>query len=131
VLQKVNPAQILNRSTSSGWEPGAAKTLCGSQKATRVEIMKLSPQQFRQLGESFFEAGYNVLIPLLPRHGMADRKLENLSKLGAEELRACADTSVDIVLLTACSRLLLLIRQLWKRQPGINEPFFKICQRAA
>jgi pimeloyl-ACP methyl ester carboxylesterase len=55
-----------------------------------------SPQQFRQLGERFFQLGYNVLIPLLPHHGMADRKLENLSRLRAEELRDCADTSVDI-----------------------------------
>jgi hypothetical protein len=37
-----------------------------------------------------------VLIPLLPHHGMADRKLENLSALRAEELRDCADTGVDI-----------------------------------
>lgn len=55
-----------------------------------------SPRQFRPLGERFFQLGYNVLIPLLPHHGMADRRLENLSILRAEELRACADTSVDI-----------------------------------
>jgi esterase/lipase len=40
--------------------------------------------------------GYNVLIPRLPRHGLADRKVENLSPLKAEELRDCADASVDI-----------------------------------
>ena len=40
--------------------------------------------------------GDNVLILRLPRHGMADRKVENLSPLKAEELRDCADTSVDI-----------------------------------
>jgi hypothetical protein len=55
-----------------------------------------SLQRFRQLGERFFQLGYNVLIPLLPHHGMADRKLDNLSTLRAEELRDCADTSVDI-----------------------------------
>jgi pimeloyl-ACP methyl ester carboxylesterase len=54
------------------------------------------PEQFRQLGHIFFELGYNVLIPRLPRHGLADRKIENLSSLTAEELRDCADTSVDI-----------------------------------
>jgi pimeloyl-ACP methyl ester carboxylesterase len=54
------------------------------------------PEQFRQLGQVFFELGYNVLIPRLPRHGLADRKVENLSHLKAEELRDCADTSVDI-----------------------------------
>jgi pimeloyl-ACP methyl ester carboxylesterase len=54
------------------------------------------PQQFRQLGETVYGMGYNVLIPRLPRHGVADRKVENLSPLKAEELRDCADASVDI-----------------------------------
>jgi pimeloyl-ACP methyl ester carboxylesterase len=54
------------------------------------------PQQFRELGHTFYDLGYNVLIPRLPRHGLADRKVENLSPLKAEELRDCADTSVDI-----------------------------------
>ena len=54
------------------------------------------PQQFRELGQIFFAMGDNVLIPRLPRHGMADRKVENLSPLTAEELRDCADTSLDI-----------------------------------
>ena len=42
--------------------------------------------------------GYNVLIPRLPRHGMADRKVENLSALKAEELRECSDTSIDLAI---------------------------------
>jgi pimeloyl-ACP methyl ester carboxylesterase len=54
------------------------------------------PQQFRQLGELFYQMGYNVLIPRLPRHGVADRRVENLSPLKAEELRDCADGSVDL-----------------------------------
>ena len=53
-------------------------------------------QQFRELGQIFFDMGDNVLILRLPRHGMPDRKVENLSPLKAEELRDCADTSVDI-----------------------------------
>jgi pimeloyl-ACP methyl ester carboxylesterase len=54
------------------------------------------PEQFRELGRTFYELGYNVLIPRLPRHGLADRKVENLAPLKAEELRDCADTGVDI-----------------------------------
>ena len=54
------------------------------------------PQQFRELGQILYEQGYNALIPRLPRHGLADRKVENLSPLTAEELRECADISVDI-----------------------------------
>jgi pimeloyl-ACP methyl ester carboxylesterase len=55
-----------------------------------------SPRQFQALGEAFFEKGYNVLIPRLPYHGIADRKLSNLSNIRAEDLRDCADESVDI-----------------------------------
>lgn len=29
------------------------------------------PEQFVPIGEAFFKAGYNVLIPLLPGHGIA------------------------------------------------------------
>ncbi len=54
------------------------------------------PEQFNELGRIFYDLGYNVLIPRLPRHGVADRKVENLSPIKAEELRDCADTSVDI-----------------------------------
>src|SRR5215469_1264509 len=54
------------------------------------------PEQFRELGHTFYELGYNVLIPRLPRHGLADRRVENLTPLKAEELRDCADASVDI-----------------------------------
>jgi alpha-beta hydrolase superfamily lysophospholipase len=54
------------------------------------------PEQFRELGQIFYDMGDNVLIPRLPRHGLADRKVENLTPLKAEELRDCADASVDI-----------------------------------
>jgi pimeloyl-ACP methyl ester carboxylesterase len=57
-----------------------------------------SPQQFRLLGEEFFRMGYNVIIPRLPGHGIADRKLTNLSNIQAEELRNCADENVDIAI---------------------------------
>jgi carboxylesterase len=55
-----------------------------------------SPRQFKELGEELFKKGYNVLIPRLPHHGIADRKLTNLTDIRAEELRSCADESVDI-----------------------------------
>ncbi len=55
-----------------------------------------SPQQFRQLAELIYDLGYNVFVPRLPQHGMADRRVENLTSLKAEELRGCADESVDI-----------------------------------
>ncbi len=32
-----------------------------------------TPDQFVPIGEAFFQAGYNVLIPLLPGHGIAGK----------------------------------------------------------
>jgi carboxylesterase len=54
------------------------------------------PQQFRQLGQRFFDLGYNVLIAPLPHHGLADRLADEQAQLTAEELVAYADKVVDI-----------------------------------
>ena len=55
------------------------------------------PQQFRQLGEIFYERGYNVLIPRMPHHGLIDRMTTEQAQLTAEELVAFADETVDVV----------------------------------
>jgi carboxylesterase len=55
------------------------------------------PKQFSQLGRQFFEKGYNVYIPLIPRHGTTDLKGNTLKDLTAEELAEFANQSVDIV----------------------------------
>jgi carboxylesterase len=54
------------------------------------------PTQFARLGEEFFEKGYNVYIPLTPRHGTKDRQGDPLKGLTAEELAKFATQSVDI-----------------------------------
>ena len=54
------------------------------------------PQQFRELGQRFFDLGYNVLIAPLPHHGLSDRLTEEQGQLKAEELVAYADEVVDI-----------------------------------
>jgi pimeloyl-ACP methyl ester carboxylesterase len=54
------------------------------------------PQQFAPLGTTLFERGVNVLLPRMPRHGLADRLTTELGKLRAEELRAFGDQVVDI-----------------------------------
>ncbi len=54
------------------------------------------PEQFRELGEQFFEQGYNVYIPRMPHHGHADQLSEALLKTSAEELAAFATESIDI-----------------------------------
>ena len=33
------------------------------------------PDQFSQLGQEYFEKGYNVFIPRLPRHGIKDPRV--------------------------------------------------------
>jgi len=54
------------------------------------------PQQFKELGQQFYDSGYNVLIAPLPHHGLADRMTETQAQLKAEELAIYADEVVDI-----------------------------------
>lgn len=54
------------------------------------------PDQFSQLGREFFERGFNVFIPRLPRHGIRDRLGEPLKGLTAEEMAEFAYRVVDI-----------------------------------
>jgi len=54
------------------------------------------PEQFAEFAPLFFERGYNVLIPRMPRNGLADRMTDELKYLTAEELRDCSNTLVDI-----------------------------------
>jgi carboxylesterase len=54
------------------------------------------PDQFSQLGQEYFERGYNVYIPRVPRHGIKDRLGNPLKGLTAEELAKFASLSVDI-----------------------------------
>ena len=54
------------------------------------------PQQYVALAPLFYEQGYNVLIPRMPRNGLADIETDDLKHLTAEELREYADTIVDI-----------------------------------
>lgn len=54
------------------------------------------PAQFAELGQEYFEQGYNVYIPRVPRHGIKDRLGNPLKGLTAEELAEFATQSVDI-----------------------------------
>lgn len=54
------------------------------------------PQQFVEFAPLFYHAGYNVLIPRMPRNGLADRMTNELKYLTAEELRDFGNTLVDI-----------------------------------
>jgi carboxylesterase len=54
------------------------------------------PQQFSELGQQFYDLGYNVLIAPAPHHGLADRMTTDQAQLTADELTAYADEVVDI-----------------------------------
>lgn len=70
------------------------------QKVARAIIFvhgyTFCPQMFQALGTQFFDLGYNVLIPRLPHHGLADRLTPEQAQLTAEELAAYADQWIDI-----------------------------------
>lgn len=54
------------------------------------------PAQFTQLGQRFYDLGYNVLIVPLPHHGLVDRMTDEQSQLAAAELADYADRVLDI-----------------------------------
>ena len=54
------------------------------------------PDQFAKLGQEYFDLGFNVYIPRIPRHGIKDRLGNPLKGLTAEELAEFATQSVDI-----------------------------------
>jgi pimeloyl-ACP methyl ester carboxylesterase len=54
------------------------------------------PAQFDSLGRLLFARGANVLIPRLPRHGLADRMTDELGRIDAFELVAFTDRVLDI-----------------------------------
>lgn len=54
------------------------------------------PEQFTELGKQYFDAGYNVLIPRMPYHGLSDRLTDALINLIVEDLTAFGDRVVDI-----------------------------------
>lgn len=54
------------------------------------------PEQYRELGQRFFDLGYNVYIPLAPYHGLTDRFGYALENLTAAGLAAHATETADI-----------------------------------
>lgn len=53
-------------------------------------------QQFRPLGQLFFERGYNVLIAPLPYHGLDDKTSPDHARIRAGDLAAYGDRVTDI-----------------------------------
>src|SRR5260221_4241500 len=77
-----------------------SRLLAHNTRTERVVVllhgMTNCPEQFAQLAPQLYGLGYNVLVPRIPRNGLADRLTEELKLLTAEELRAFADAMVDL-----------------------------------
>jgi carboxylesterase len=54
------------------------------------------PAQFAQLGQEFAQRGFNVIVPRLPYHGLADRMTTELTKLTVDALKALTLEVVQI-----------------------------------
>ncbi|MGD0472264.1 MAG: alpha/beta fold hydrolase [Candidatus Velthaea sp.] len=61
------------------------------------------PRQFSALAQQFFERGFNVYVPRLPRHGLRDKLTTELAGLTADELIACANEAVALAAPLAAS----------------------------
>jgi pimeloyl-ACP methyl ester carboxylesterase len=48
------------------------------------------PQQFDQIAHEFYDRGFNVYVPRIPRHGKADRLTRDLAHLTVAELQTCS-----------------------------------------
>jgi len=55
-----------------------------------------SPRQFVELGQEFYDDGYNVLIMRMPYHGLKSHDVGELAQVKAEDLSRYADEAVDI-----------------------------------
>jgi len=99
--EAVQRIQALQTNDASRMNPEcAAQFMTHGQKTDKVIILVHGytncPAQFKELGQRFYDLGYNVLIAPLPHHGLADRMTDEQGQLKAEELAAYADQMVDI-----------------------------------
>lgn len=55
-----------------------------------------TPDEFRLIAQGYRDQGFNVWVPRLPHHGLADKFTDEFSELTAEALRDFADDQLDI-----------------------------------
>jgi carboxylesterase len=70
----------------------------GSQTTNAIVLLHgftNCPQQFDQMAHEFFNRGFNVYVPRIPRHGKADRMTRDLAHLTVDELKTCTKASYD------------------------------------
>lgn len=93
--------QLKNRPTSEPLHPNSHDILLTYNRKVARSIVLLhgytnSPHQFRQLGGLFYAAGYNVLIPRMPHHGLKNPLNTDQAQLKAQEMVSHADAALDI-----------------------------------
>ncbi|MCB0196414.1 MAG: alpha/beta fold hydrolase [Anaerolineae bacterium] len=81
--------------------PGCeSQVMTHGQKVEQVIVLlhgyRNCPKQFYALGTIFYEQGYNVIIPRMPHHGLADVLATDQAQLTADELAAHVTEAVDI-----------------------------------
>jgi carboxylesterase len=73
-----------------------ADTTTGAPVVILLHGFTNCPKQFDRLAADLAKAGYNVVLPRVPRHGMADRMTSDLQYLRAEDLERAGQTAIDI-----------------------------------
>lgn len=81
--------------------PGCeTQAMTHGQQVERVVVLlhgyRNCPKQFQQLGLIFYDLGYNVIIPRLAHHGLADLLTTAQAELTADELTVGATEAIDI-----------------------------------
>jgi carboxylesterase len=70
------------------------------QKTDRAMVLlhgyTSSPRMYLRLAQALFDAGMNVLVPLAPRHGLANRLTTELAGLTEAELLSWAGEAIDL-----------------------------------
>jgi carboxylesterase len=99
--EAVQRIDVLKASRASEMNPACqTEFMTHGEKVENVIIMVHGytncPAQFQELGQQFYNLGYNVLIAPLPHHGLADRMNVEQAHVTAQELTQYADQMVDI-----------------------------------
>jgi pimeloyl-ACP methyl ester carboxylesterase len=93
-------AQKAAEATAPLQEVARSVALLHGQKTPKAVVIfhgfTHSPYQWRIVEKAYYDAGYNVWVPLAPYHGYVDRLTSDPSKLTPEKLRDYADRAVDI-----------------------------------
>jgi esterase/lipase len=85
----------------TGATPGGGSIFLTHGSATHRVFVLLhglsdSPRQFLPLAKVFYDEGANVWVPRIPHHAVRGGSAADLEHLTAEDLRDCADLSMDI-----------------------------------